>query len=475
MSGERLGRLLDAMIGKGLLFLVVFTPLAFGTVQPWSIAVMELAAFTVFGAWAVLILRETADVPKPPAVFLLLLGLIAVVALQIVPLPRSLVSLISPETVRLQDAFSFREGRSWLPLSMYPGATIEELFKLLAYAAVLLVILHRCRTKEQALPVAYAIIIMGSFLAVFAFLQRMTWNGRLYWIYPVAPRLQPSTEHIWGPYLNHNHFAGYLEIAIPLCLGMLYYHASRISLPAGKSVLSRVGLIMRSDRYAAVAWLFLAAVVMAGALLASLSRGGALGFASSIAVFTLLVRSRRTFRKRKFLLAAFGLVILTAVIAASWDRFEGRFGEIIEPEKIKRFDIWSDAAAMVRSFPLFGTGQGTFTSSFPLFQTKHSLVLFELAENDYLEQLTDTGLVGFGLAASLVVVFFRTTIRNWRRCARPSAKAVGAGGIAACAAIAVHSMTDFNMRVPANALLLTMVAGLTYALVHQGARNERSA
>jgi hypothetical protein len=472
MTGEMNRTTLEVWIDRGLHFLLVFTPLAFGTVQAWSAAVMEIAAFLVFALWLLLKFREGGSEPRLPRVAFFLLLLVAVVALQVAPLPRAVLSLLSPETVRLYDSFAPGGPRQWLCISLYPGATIEELFKLLAYAAVFVVVLDRCRSKERVLALVRTIVLMGCFLSVFAFLQRMTWNGRLYWIYPVSERLQPSTDYIWGPYVNHNHFAGYLEIAIPLCLGLIFYHALRISLPLQPSLLRTVQEIMRSDRYAAISGYFLAAVVMAGALLGSLSRGGILGFAASVAVFVLLIRSRRSFRRRQFLLAAFGVVVATAIVAASWDRIEGRFGEIIEPDKIKRMDIWSDAAAIVRAFPLVGTGQGTFVSISPHFQTKHSTLLFEHAENDYLEQLTDTGLAGVSLLVMLMIIFFRDTVRNWRRCSRPSAKAVGAGGIAACVAIAVHSMTDFNMRIPANALLLTLVAAMTYAYAGQEARTE---
>ena len=133
--------------------------------------------------------------------------------------------------------------------------------------------------------------------------------------------------------------------------------------------------------------------------------------------------------------------------------------------KFKRPQVWMDSIGMIKDFPVWGTGLGTFSHAYPRYQSRYPTALFEHAENDYLEILTDTGITGFTVLAAAAVLFFQKVIARWMDRHGSFVKCAGAGGISSCVAMAIHSVTDFNMRIPANALLLAVVAGITYATV----------
>lgn len=189
---------LDTVIEKGILFLLLFTPLVFGAVHDWSIGVMEMTAFLIFGAWlSKMALAGRVEIVKTP-LLALTAALITLVALQLVPLPRTLLTLLTPQTSRIYNDVFGEAGWNWRTISIYPGATGEELLKLLAYAAIFFVIINHYRTKEQVLTILRTIVLMACFLVVFAVVQKLTWNGRLFWFYPIDPALLSRVSRIRG-------------------------------------------------------------------------------------------------------------------------------------------------------------------------------------------------------------------------------------------------------------------------------------
>lgn len=483
----------DRVIEKGIIFLLIFTPLAIGTTQPWSIAIMEIAAFIVFGAWLLKVVsrargagcreqgaerraqgagrrgqsaeRERAGKLRKSVLLVFLIALIFIIIFQIIPLPDRVLALISPSAFQTYKTFANDATDAWWTISICPDVTTQELFKLLSYAAVFFVVISHYRTKEQVSGLARTIIYMGCFLAVFAVFQKITWNGRLFWFYPLREGLTSSMGSIWGPYINHNHFAGYMEMAIPLAIGFLLYEISRMGNLFHIPLSRRIARFLDSGDIVAMALLSLAVVTMSAALFMSLSRGGIIGFTVSMFFFLLITRTRRSLRKKTGIIALLGIVIFFVVVMASWDRMEDRFKEIGEEQKIKRPEVWADTVNIVKDFPISGTGLGTFGGIYPRYQTRNSRLLFKHAHNDYIEILTDTGIIGFIIIIGMASLFFYSVIKAWRRRHNNFVKCMAAGGLTSCVAIAVHSFTDFNLRIPANAMLLTVIAGITYATV----------
>ncbi|MDP3014030.1 MAG: O-antigen ligase family protein [Candidatus Subteraquimicrobiales bacterium] len=450
---------------------------------------MEIAAFIIFGAWVLKQaskegIEQRAEGQGRSAegiahsvkgggrcgrggwILVFPVAMIVLTVLQIVPLPDWLLGLISPSACRIYKTFANDAAGSWRTISIYPDATIQELFKLLSYTSVFFVVINHYRTKAQVNSLVRIIIYMGCFLAVFAVLQKMTWNGRLFWFYPLREGLTSNMGYIWGPYINHNHFAGYMEMAIPLAIGFLLYKRSRMGSLSHIPLRTKIARLLDSSDIVAMALLSLAVVTMSAALFLSLSRGGMIGFTASMFFLIGIMRTSRTLKKKAGLFALLGLAVFFVVVLASWDRIEDRFEEIGKEQKIMRPEVWADTVNMVKDFPILGTGLGTFGGIYPHYQTGNSRFVFEHAENDYIEILTDTGIIGFIIIIGMASLFFYSVIKAWRFRHNTFVKCIAVGGISSCVAIAVHSFTDFNMRIPANALLLTVIAGITYAAVY---------
>ena len=203
---------------------------------------------------------------------------------------------------------------------------------------------------------------------------------------------------------------------------------------------------------------------MTAAIFGTFSRGGILAFVFSSLFFAGITHRRRSLKQKTGLLAFLAAMIFIVVVVASWDRLEGRFADL-EQDHVSRLSVWKDSIGIVRDYPVLGTGLGTFKNAYMRYQTSMSRVLFDHAHNDYVELFTDTGSAGFLLGAGAGLVFFRNVFRRWRQKRSMFGKCIGAGGLASLVAIAIHSFVDFNLHIPANAMLFAVISAITYAAI----------
>jgi O-antigen ligase len=476
MKGDRPAKKLDAGIETGIRFLLLFTPLAFATVQEWSAAVMEIAAFLVLGLWLVRVSRQDRALVRDRRIIIALAVFTGVVLLQLVPLPEPVLRALSPPADAAHRQFGGSAPGAWNRISIHPWATGQDLLKLLAYASVFIVIINHVREREQADRLFRTIVVVGFLLLVIALAQKAAWNGRIFGIYPVEAHDESVRNFaIWGPFVNRNHFAGYLAMIVPLGAALLLYRAARSGPAPDSSWAARLAVFFSSSGFSAMGGWGMLSLMMTAAVFATLSRGGIIALVCSLAVLLLLAGRRLKLRPVLAPLAVVGLLLLVMLLTAGWDRIAERFEQLAEEQNLRRAAVWSDSLRMFGDFPLLGTGWGTFGSIYARYQTHSATAFYDHAHNDYVELLTDAGLIGFAAAAGLAGTYLVLVIRQWRARRRTYVKALGAGGIASCSAMLVHGMTDFTFHIPANALLLTVIAGLTYAVVFNVGRGEEEA
>ena len=468
---------MDRLVEVGILLLVVLTPLAMGSVSAKSLAALEAGCFLVFGAWLLKgILERKFSIAKGPILIFPAL-LISIAVVQLLPLPLTLLKLVSPNVIPLHPNPGTQEPSQWLSLSIVPYATKEEFFRLLSAFAVFIVVASHYTTKERVRRLFLAIVCTGFFIAVFAVLQKLAWNGKLFWVFPMRPGITPNMTNVWGPYINHNHFAGYMEMAIPLAVGLLLYRLSAIRTLPGVPLKRRLIRLSESREFFPLILLSLATLIMAGTLFMTLSRGGIIGFSVSAVFLSILAFKSRILKKKAAFMILIGLLLLALlVVLSSGSRLEGRFMELGEEGKISRVFLWKDSVNLSKDFPLLGTGFGTFKFVYPRYQSAGTELFFGHAENDYLETLTDSGIVGLALVLSMVCFFFYVNIKRWLVRHDSFVKCVSLGGLASCVAITVHGLTDFNMRIPANMLHIVIIAGVTtsalFNLSHRASRRS---
>src|SRR5215831_17426181 len=398
----------------GICALISFAVLAHGGVEDWARAVLEIGAAFLLLLWA---LRFYFNGQEQPAFSPLL------------P-PLALFSLV------VLGQWFFRATAS-----VYN--TRIELLLLLATLLFLFLCVQAFRTLQEWRGLVWFGMGLGFVVSVFAILQHLTFNGKLYWFRELTYGGIP-----FGPYVNRNHFAGLMELLIPLALVPL--------------VLGRV----RRERLIVVA---LFAIMPIAALFLSASRGGIVSFCVQFALLTFLLLRRRGLAKR---LLAVSAVLLAALLMVTWlgvGRILQRFSSMqtLEVTEGKRAAMRKGAWHIFLDHPLAGTGLGTFQIVYPPYETLYDAKVVNHAHNDYLEALAETGALGGLCCAWFLGVLLFKSLSLFRQRDFSFPGALQLSGIVACAGFLVHALFDFNFHIPSNLWLFFLMAHLGTAEIQQ--------
>jgi O-antigen ligase len=378
------------------------------------------------------------DVPPVPGTRLLL-ALHGLVLLQLVPLPPFLLRLVSPGSHSYHDLLALVPRLGWAPISVSPVDTARGLAFLAGVSLLYAFAYRELASPEWRRRAVVVIVANAALLTLAALVQLRSDDPR-----KILGFYKPEWDWaVFGPYVNKNHFAGYLALAIPL--GLAWTHSAFREL---RRVWRRRrhGWLALGDP-AGLAWMrraAVAAVLLAGLLL-SRSRGGLMAVVVATVAAPLLLRRR--------VLAALGgaLVLAAALLFVGTETLERDTARALEDS---RFSVWPDALRMVPDFPVFGVGFNDFPSAYRRYQRVHLHEWVGEAHNDYLQALTDIGLLGLGLTLGLVALLVRTALRN------AETGNVSVGLLGSVLASCTHALVDFNWQVPANAATFALLAGL---------------
>jgi O-antigen ligase len=345
----------------------------------------------------------------------------------------------------------------WKPISWYPGKTLERISRFLAYWALFLLVVDFMPDRAIRRRLPWMLVLLGFGIAFLGILQHLTWNGKIYWFIKVYQ------GHPFGPWVNSNHFSGYLELILPLG-GALVLRAGGRMRPTRR----------RRSRRSAVPKLLLGLFSLAcicAAMVAARSRGGLFSLAfigvSYAAAQVVAGAWKNRHPRLAAVLVAVPLLLVTAGAAAYVFRsglHDTSLEEGMEPSLASRVVAWKGVAKMVASNPLAGTGLGTFGLAYPVFKTYGSTGSWIQAHNDYLEVLAESGVVGFALLMSGFVALFRrfllpVLLAPWRE-QEPVALGAGLGLVV----LLLHEIVDFNLQIPANGLLFVLMGALLVRL-----------
>jgi uncharacterized membrane protein len=452
----------DRLIEAGALGLLVFTPLAYGTVEPWSEAIAELAIIGMGVVWLLAMLRHWELRVELPPGWLSAVLFLGLVVIQSLSLPSWLVRVISPGAAVLTDqawAFTGGEARA-MTVSLNPGATWRMALKLLAVALLFLIVYNTYHTRSQVRRAVWVMLSMGTLIALFGIVQRMTWNGRFYWIGPEAPH-----GSAFGPFINRTHFAGLIVVIVPMALALAL--ASRRDPERHRHRRDwRARLLAWNSREAGPAslipWLIF---LMGGAGLVSGSRGGLLALLAALLVMVSVGARGRSASGRagKVALTA-GLIVLTGIWIGGdilYSTLEELAEEVGQPEESLRLHIWADALDLWRRFPVLGSGLATFGVVFPLVRTLQAPITFTHAESDWVQLLIDTGAVGLLLALLSVGLTALALLRGHRAADSRWTRAFSLAGLVALVGAMVQGIANFNLAVMSNFVYLALAVVLS--------------
>jgi O-antigen ligase len=393
----------DPVVFYGVFSLLLFGPLAFGAVEPWAIFVLEAGAAVLLAFW---IVREAAS------------GEVAVAGN-----PLFAPALVFACLVGLQLA----AGRT---AYRYETFSVARLY--CAYGILCFLVVQVLRRTAQVRLLTVAFSVYGFLLASFALLQGLSSTTRLYWLR--TPRMG---GWIYGPYVNHNHYAGLMEMLVPIPL---------------------VYSLTRGARGPRKIMAGIAAALMASTIFFSGSRGGMLAFLVQIGLLAAVVLWRQKSRTLTLALASFLLIGLVLVLWLGGGELAKRLATVHSETRTEltggtRLDIDRDALRMFAHKPILGWGLGVFPDVYPQFRSFHTNFFINEAHNDYLQLLVEMGGLGFATMLWFLWSLYRnaaTKLNNWTE---DTNGAVALAAVLGVTGILVHSLVDFNLEIPANAAL----------------------
>ena len=444
--------LLEGAIFYGLIAVIVFTAIPYGTVDPWSQAVFECAVFLLGLCWVVHGLLEGSWRVGNLRLVFPIIALVVFAVLQ-------------------SFAWSQTDQAGTKVLWSLSADPFESRAFALRVAALILacVLFIRFTISNQRLNfLVHAIIALAVACALFGIARQALQHGEGF----LLARLKQGSGY--AQFINKDHFAYLMEMAFGLTVGVAF---------------------MRSGRPERIPLYLSGLVVIWAALVLSLSRGGLLAMSIQMIFAGLLFLNSRNPRRRvggysvpdpvatargsdagvrvltwmRSTIAKaimIGVLLITIVAGVAWlggDQLAtGVETASIEMartdtselhEAARRRDIWRASWGMFMQHPISGAGLGGYWAEIPSFHEGSGVLTPQQAHNDYLEVLASAGLIGAALLVWFAIVLVKQTRRNIRA-SEGFQRAASLGAIVGVAGIAVHSVVDFGLHVTVNALVL---------------------
>jgi len=416
---------------------IILSALVYGTVHYWALAVFFLGGVTLLilwliDGWNLGTFRISRNVLQLPLVGMFLLGVF-----QLLPLRHP--EDVGTHSIPLVSSLSFDPYSTRFIL-------VQTLALMIYFAAVLVF----TDTPKRLRLLVRTIGVFGFFLAIFGLTQSFTSPDKIYWM-----RELPQSQ-AFGPFINRHHFAGYMELALALPLGLVFS-----------------GAIEKEKKFI---YLF-AAGLMGVALIMTNSRGGIISLIAELLFLVATMGLRRHRHKKRgseerkpriksaAMKAGLALALIVAlfggvVLLGGEDALTRVVGSVnTDDPTTGRAHFWAVTVDIIKTHPWIGTGLGAFGVVYTGYDSRNGMYRLEQAHNDYLQTLSDGGIIGAVLGLFFIVNLFRMgfTRRDSRDDFR---RGVATGAMAGCFAVLVHSFFDFTLHTPANALLFLVLAAL---------------
>ena len=396
------------MIRGGVLLLFAFSVLAFGAVEVWSESILEIGASLLFVGWATIIFFD-----------------------------ERVKICWSPLNWPLASLFGIGFAQLVLRAAPYLFLTRLELLKLATYMLVFFLSTQVFRERNDLTNAAWFLILLCFSVSLLGIVQHFTSQAKIYGF-----RTFPALADPFGPFVNPNHFAGFVELTLPTGLALIAFRGLR------RDIIPLTGLLT---------------IVPVGAIILSGSRGGIISFGFEVAVLALLARFRKTPEGARIVgLAIVGFAALAFVAWLGAARAIERFSSL-HPGDVslsRRGTMVRGASHIFFDHPIKGAGLGSLVAVYPRYETLYDGHVVDHVHNDYVELLAEMGILGALCGLAFLWILFR----NARDCFTAEqghfSRAVHAGAIAALCGLLLHSLVDFNLHIPSNALLFLLQAHL---------------
>ena len=452
----------DRFLFFAFIALFVWLPLPLGSNRVWSLSLAEIWIILITIAWLSLYMRGRVEpgyvYQKAKPIIFCFVFFVLWAGFQTIPLPFEVVNFLSPGSAQIH---ALTEGtEQFVSLSVNSATSAATALESLSYFLLFLLTLLLVNTIQRIKMFIVTVIISGLFQSVYGSL--MTLSGIEYTFF--IPK-EASMGAATGTFINRNHLAGYLEMALALGIGLMIANMSRDNSASWRDWFRRLLVTLLSQK----ARIRLALAIMVIALVLTGSRMGNTAFFVSLAItgvigmFGLLHLARQgsvsVNAMRPVLILFASLIIIDIFIVGAWfgiDKVKDRIQQTSFASEIRdEVDIYT--VDHLNAFWLTGSGGGTFAEVFPQFKSEVFPGFIDHAHNDYLEFASEFGAIGIILLAIVVIWSFANAILAQFTRRSSMMRGIGFSSTMGVLAIMIHSTVDFNLQIPANAALFVVL------------------
>jgi O-antigen ligase len=477
-----LDRSLLQVVDGCLAGVIFFVPLLMGGRHAVGQLALTVLAVVAVLAWGIRQWWRNEAAWRPTGATPLLLAGLALLALQIVPLPPWLLARLAPRTAELLPLWNSGVGPAalgpWTYVSFTPAETIAGLVLFLDFVFLFFVAVQRIGGIEDVERLLRWCGMAAVGMALFGIVQFLTSNGKFFWFYQHPFSL--TSDVAKGSFANRNHFAQFLALGIGPLLWWLQDASRRRRATAGAA--DRLAAVQpRGDeRKTYLLGLALGIVLFAGLL--SLSRGGISALFLAAAICTVVCYWASSISGRLVAaVGATGLLIGVSLMIFGFDRVSTRL-EDLSSGSLEQLDhsagrrtIWAGAVKAIPNHFLLGTGVGSFPQVYPLYidAVLDENLEYTHAENCYLQVALETGLIGFALTLGGIVLYGWWCVCGVRPSNARRLRVCAAATAASLAAAVAHAFVDFVWYVPACMAIVAILAACAFRVKQLARREER--
>ena len=456
---------LNSFLYFSYLLILCWSPLPLGSNRNWALAILLALIFLLsIGVLLAIVFKKLniRDVLNPYWFPLSLLLLVALwTAIQCLPLPLELVRVVSPLAGEAYSQISTASGAAYISLDPDKTLALSLYTWALLFFSIISILLHD--TPKRVRTTCIVIVLCGVSQALYGSI--MILSGAEYgFFFEKEHYLGVAT----GTFVNRNHLAGYLEMCLAVGIGLLVANLVKGRTGWRNHVRGALDSLLGPKLRLRV---YLALMVI-GLVLTHSRMGNTAFFASLFFCGALMMILQRKLHMGAVILFA-SLLLVDFLIVGQWFGFEELVQRLestsIETES--RDEAVRDTLSLVKDYPLTGTGLGTYYTAFSAYQQADITIYYDHTHNDYLEFLSMLGLIGFIPLALLVLFSMRSSVLVLIKRRDNLARGLAFGTLMAIVSLLIHSTVDFNLQMPANALLFVVL--LTFSWLAKELPRER--
>jgi O-antigen ligase len=451
------------------LAVLIISPLLFGAVHAYAYSLVFLLVLT---ASLLLVVHNIRKDNKTGSYYfqypetglnVLFYVVLAFLILQVLPLPSFLVGLLSPQALDVQTRAVELTGKNEsLALAPYIYPVRMSLLRWTVYGLFFVGLSQVLNSRKRIEILCFCILVLASFISVYGIFQAYAGDHRIWWFSGYG-------QDVRGTYINRNHFAGLMAMALMLATAFASSlrgrNFQRNGSPSDDARSKILEFLSFEQIYSKRLLILFCGVIIGLGLVLSASRGGIISAALGLLILGIFYVSRKNQRRNGFIVLAIFLCIggygLQVGLEHTIERFQS---DQLQSSFEGRFRYAQKTVDVFKDYEISGVGVGNFQHAYPRYQAPEDMgLLIDYAHNDWAQLLAEAGLAGLLLTVAGIGLFVFFIVRQWQGRRDPQALALGVVPLAVLTTMGVHSWFDFNMHIPANVLVLAAILAVGQA------------